>query len=306
MPPFMYEAWPVPETEWDARERRRQARFRRSVAIPDPHKYAKKWFLTIASGGSLYKEHMKEFMTKKEVHLFLNSNYPGMIIDQHLWMAKLICMGADKEHATQITNTVIANREVSDKFWLDVARFFVVNNIRKDEMREILDCLVDVKKENEDFSMKGRTLQSIIRLSNNWHIDMTRKKACKNRVWEGYSIKDWAFEQIIKLPTGSKGRRSWKIEQITSEKRLVSEGNRMGHCVYSYVRDCITGNCAIFHVTCDETFENNSGLTIEVRNNGQIVQIKGKHNRSPRPHEEKVIKQWAQDNNLIYTNNNWW
>lgn len=306
VPQFMYEAWPVPETEWDERATRRKHRFRQGHWVKLVHKDAKHWFVTLASGGSLYKTYMKGFMTKKEVHVFSTLNFPNMDIDQHLWIAKFICLGADKEHAVQLANTVIGKKDIDNKFWLDVARFFIVNNVRSNDMREILDCIVDVKKENKDFSMKGRTKQSVIRLSNDWHAVMARKKACKDRVWEGYAIPIWEHIENIVLVNGIKAKRLWKIEQIITERRLLSEGNNMGHCVASYISNCIKGSCAIFHVTCEDPIDNNSGLTIELSNNGKIHQIKGRHNRSPYGYEKNIIKRWAQENNLVYSINEWY
>lgn len=39
------------------------------------HTFWCQWYITVAQGGSLYKEHAKPYMTKNEVHTFLNTSH---------------------------------------------------------------------------------------------------------------------------------------------------------------------------------------------------------------------------------------
>lgn len=79
-------------------------------------------------------------------------------------------------------------------------------------------------------------------------------------------------------------------------KDLQDEGSRLNHCVASYIKRVIDGECLIYFLRKEDK-RDESLITLEVRNNA-IVQVKGSHNRKPSDEERKVLEQFAKDRKL--------
>lgn len=75
---------------------------------------------------------------------------------------------------------------------------------------------------------------------------------------------------------------------------LKQEGDNLNHCVASYIKRVIDGECLIYFL---RTRKDESLITFEVRNN-TIMQVKGKHNRKPTKDEEKALQDFAKCRNL--------
>lgn len=86
----------------------------------------------------------------------------------------------------------------------------------------------------------------------------------------------------------------YDIQQLRTTVALREEGRKMNHCVATYSNSCRRGRTFIF------AFKNVKGpfsaslLTVEVRQNRQIIQVKGPANRQPTPNERQVVRTWAQ------------
>ena len=87
---------------------------------------------------------------------------------------------------------------------------------------------------------------------------------------------------------------NYKVLAPTETKDLQNEGDNLNHCVASYIKRVIEGQCLIYFLRIDEE---ESLITLEVRN-GDIVQVKGKHNRKPTEKESEVLVEFAKDRKL--------
>lgn len=74
-----------------------------------------------------------------------------------------------------------------------------------------------------------------------------------------------------------------------SSNDLKLEGDRLNHCVASYIKRVINGECLIYFL---RTNKDESLITFEVRHN-TIVQVKGSHNRKPTSSEKQALKDFA-------------
>ena len=82
----------------------------------------------------------------------------------------------------------------------------------------------------------------------------------------------------------------WTLREILAGEELVAEGQELGHCVATYGRRVQSGRSSIFSLRRDGV----RVLTVEVRPEGRaIVQVRGLHNRMPRPMERALLCQWA-------------
>ena len=79
-------------------------------------------------------------------------------------------------------------------------------------------------------------------------------------------------------------------------KDLQEEGSRLNHCVASYIKRVIDGQCLIYFLRKQDNQEE-SLITLEVKDNA-IVQVKGSHNRRPSDEERKALEQFAKDRKL--------
>jgi hypothetical protein len=256
------------------------------------------WYIAAAQGQSLYKLHTRGILSKKETHLLLQApnNYS---CKQALWWAKAMATRDDVGVAHRIANSAFNTRfgidTILDEFWVSVMHFFVRNPVEINELNNLFDFLMDEHRENENFKMKGRSLESIRRKSDVWHRLQIKKSKIGGGSWEGLPIEDW------KATTGRQPNKTvWLVHQITTGNELVKEGQRMRHCVSSYKRPCMEGRTAIFTVSSVTSgWKEKRNLTIEVdMSKWKIVQIAGLANRRATGAENSIVRFWARTHDL--------
>ena len=71
---------------------------------------------------------------------------------------------------------------------------------------------------------------------------------------------------------------------------MKKEGDTLNHCVASYIKRVIDGECLIYFLRKDKE---ESLITFEVRHN-TIVQVRGLHNRKPTENEQQALKEFAK------------
>ena len=122
-----------------------------------------------------------------------------------------------------------------------------------------------------------RSIGNVINMSNEWHLART---LARNVNIKAPSDWDKRFEDY------EMGR--FKVQELNTSNLLSAEGKAMGHCVGSYAFRCGRGDCNILSLKRDD----GRLLTMEVVKD-KIVQIKGKHNRSPNEYEIEVVRNIA-------------
>jgi len=260
------------------------------------------WFVAAGRGMSLYKTCTKEYMTKKETHLFLTKGRNNLTIYENIWLARARAQGVDPSIAVTLlkANPRMCN-QLNDEFWLGVFKFFIKNPIKKgNKLGEVIDFLIEQKHINPTFTLKGRTVHSLIQLSDQWHYDLARIKKHGTGHWDPLPISNWQREY-----GNSKNKRTYEVKQILTGKELSREGNAMRHCVYSYKRRCQASQSFIFSMqkteyeTGRKEYVTRRCATIEVDKNKRIVQARGYCNRGLKGAENNVLKDWASVNGLI-------
>ena len=92
--------------------------------------------------------------------------------------------------------------------------------------------------------------------------------------------------------------RQFSIVYPKRYEDIQDEGNQQSHCVASYVKRVIDGECHIVFLR-DNSDLDKSLVTIEVRGN-EVVQCKKARNLTPDPNHIKFIERWAKTKNLVY------
>lgn len=265
----------------------------------------KRWYVAAARGDSLYKAGASEWLSRKEVHAFLSAR-GDLRFEEAFWLAIARGLSEDPALALRIARSRIAATPRADLgFWREVARFFCTHPASREEIDDLCDYIAAARDRDRRFSLKGRTLASLRRLSAEWHRDVAavaRIEAMRRRFvgpqaaqetrWAGSRLQNWSWQ-----PPGKEARarrEEFVVVQLTSAEDLVAESRAMHHCVWTYAGKCIAGHASIWSLRRKAGKDASRLLTIELDRNDRAVQIRGFGNRLASADETKVLDRWAQ------------
>ncbi|MCU0438756.1 MAG: PcfJ domain-containing protein [Raineya sp.] len=270
--------------------------FLNSAWLTDKDNYMQ-WYIDLAQGKSVRKLSGLPFtMTKKMAHAFMQA--PSYLnIHEALRYAQVIGLGGDDYLAWYINGSYLGrNNFVNERFWSEVIEFFVkAGMFDMEKVEEIVDYIREQYTQNNGYSMKGRTINSVLRQTQEWHQTLNRRlNRGGNYVWKTCGIDGFIWEE----GTGVKNK-FYEIQELLSTNELKTEGAKQKHCVASYETRCYKGQCAIFTLKSEEFGMIETLITLEVDLNSKtIVQARGKYNRAMQPKEKHLVMLWAQNENL--------
>lgn len=282
----------------------------------DEVRLRKGWYVIAARGGSLYKEGAGEWLTRKEVHRFLNP--PGdLSFEAAFWQAVARSYTDDLGLALSIARSKVAytpRRQFA--FWREAAQFFCANPAPRALIDDLVDYLDACHRRDRRYSLKGRTLASLERQMHEWHRDLAaiaRIEAARRRAgraaaragmaapeggrWDGSALADWSWQPSAKEPRAR--REEYCVRQLRSASELVAETRAMRHCVSTYAAKCIAGSATIWSLTRRVPGKVERLLTIELDRQDRAVQVRGFANRPPLPDEQKVLMRWAKARGVV-------
>jgi hypothetical protein len=317
--------YPVPETLlWTthypeyviSRTGKREMKPNHSIII-----LAKKWIKDITSGESFYKRN-KDYFTKAEAHYFLSSrlafNDTSSVVTLYFY-AKCRARSLNHKLSMMIAEVFTAkflyqfkNRLVES--FLDLLSRTPDYRYERGMLGDISDFVLEKIRENENeqnehrhYTFSGRTITSIIALTNEWHERLRRPRGAHRNVqiadpkiknpidtshWKGMGLAQFRHETEDYLYT---------VTELRTAQDLVNEGRKMKNCIASYNHVCAFGNCAIFTV---ERIHPNSQIiekaaTLEVQiSNRTLIQAKGKCNSIITPKVSNIVTRWAQTHRI--------
>lgn len=267
----------------------------------------KHWYVVAAKGGSLYKAGASEWLSRREVHAFLNAP-AGLDFDQAFGFAVASTYAAEPATALLVARTRISRTERSELgFWREVARFFCANPATSAEIDDLCDFIAARHRRDQAYSLKGRTLATLKRASDEWHRDVAavaRIEAARRAFrtvdkdtpdagrWAGSPLADWSWQ-----PSGkdAKNRREeFAFTQLVTADELVAESRAMHHCVWTYAQKCIAGQASIWSMRRRTPGRADRLLTIELDRGNRAVQVRGFGNRVASAEEDQVLGRWAK------------
>ena len=244
------------------------------------------WFLHIGSGKKV-KEIGKVPIpfTQKMAHYFLQVPFKYSVVEALRW-AQVKGLGGDDKLAERIAFSWIATKPYNDEYFWNEFLLLLVNSgmFNHDKLIELIDYVREAKREHAAYSLKGRTLQSLSRHSDEWHNRFAIYKG--NQAWkpcgiEGYKD-DRKKEKVV-------------LQELTEAAMLREEGKTMKHCVASYAFYCAKGKTAIYSLR-----KVSGGIlvetlaTIEVNLSlRRIVQAKAKMNKPISEEAKHYLYEWA-------------
>jgi len=266
------------------------------------------WYVVVARGGSLHKEGASAWLTRKEVHAFLNPP-ADLRFDEAFWHAIARSYTSDPALAMSIARSKIARTSRGEiAFWRTVSRFLGANPAPLETIDDLCDYLAECRRLDPNYSLEGRTLPALVRRMHEWHRDLAaieRIEAIRRRThargaagsaadatWPGSPLSDWEWVPSAK-DAKAKGER-FVVRQLKRAEDLVMESRAMRHCVSTYASKCVAGHASIWSLRRCTKDRIDRLLTIEVNQQDRAVQVRGFANRVARPDERNVLQRWAR------------
>jgi hypothetical protein len=240
-------------------------------------------------------------------HIFLDSE-DHLQIEYAMRRAELLALGAPAQFVKAILSTRLATDLRHGEFWRTFL-IFVIQNANKLDPAQIgpmIDYIQTVRHERitvgtqdgpmevgaplPEFSMKGRTVQSMERLMQAWHRSLRATGVGSS--WIRSPFQPLLFEEPSQ--DGSETPRRWHIMELTNSAQLRSEGAALHHCVATYVGRCCVGTSSIWSLRLWQGEKVHPMLTVEVDPKRRtVVQARGRANRTPTGKPLQLLQHWA-------------
>ena len=110
--------------------------------------------------------------------------------------------------------------------------------------------------------MAGRTLKSMLRLVNGWHLELAGKRKGRKLAWRKSPIQEYHY--LEKRPE-EETDRFWIIQELLDSDALYAEGRAMRHCVYTYANQCWRGETTIWSLRLRYQDREQDSLNLDMR-----------------------------------------
>lgn len=264
------------------------------------------WFLHVAAGGNLRTAPgLPVCLTKKMAHFALESG-DGATFVRAVRRGQVLGLGGGEALAAEVGRTWLG-RDLAgpaEEAWWSTVLHWLVNHPELPALQvgPLLDYLRHLKRQNPDFSMKGRGVLPLLEGMRGWHRELRRRRRRRRKPVvapePGFSSSGlrpgvWRFGRGVRQVT-------WVLEEILTCRRLFEEGAQQSHCVASYEIVVRAGRTSIWSLQVRAPGHDPARvLTVEVHNESRtIVQARGRSNRWPTEQELGILRLWAQENAL--------
>ena len=325
---FVY-PYPLPETlvwashTWEFNEHKPNRYFQNYHY--ETIQLAKKWLKDIICGGSFYKRNSK-FFTRAEAHWFLTSKLLYNDIESVFklyFYAKCRARGMNHNLSIMVSDIFTVKfvfgysyrlfyRDSVEKLlegFLDLLARTPVHLLDRSVIGDISDFVLNevFQYEENTFSFSGRTISSLIKLTNEWHEQLPdgitedellmerhriKEVPTLNTTWKGLDAEQFQMEA---------DQYTWVIRELKTSKELRSEGKKLNSCLASYAFYCKSGKSAIFTVErfSPESQKTESVASLEVKIDSRtLIQAKGSHNTDLSTNVMKVVTNWTSQKKI--------
>jgi hypothetical protein len=272
------------------------------------------WVVAHARGASFRSLDLPVIMTRKMEHIFLASQ-DHLALEPALRRAELLALGMPTLFLNAILSTRLAMDLRNSDFWRTVWMFFIahgeeldptqigpmidyIQSVRHDRIQlETQDGMMEAAPPQPSFSIKGRTIPSMLRLMKEWHRDLGVSDYTATFTWTRSPFKPWLLEEPRRNEEETPKR--WHMVELIDSAQLREEGTALHHCVRSYAYRCNRGTSSIWSLRMWRGEKKRSMLTIEVDPKKRaIIQARGRANRSASGKPLKLLHEWANREGL--------
>jgi hypothetical protein len=202
------------------------------------------------------------------------------------------------------------------EFWRTAWRFLinVQNELSMGDVAPLLDFLHAIRHDRTvietadgvvtrlppapDFSLRGRTIRSLLRLMDNWHRELgTEQSSSDTLEWKRSGIRSLLYKEP--RADESLPPTVWELTELTTGAQLRAEGIALRHCVASYGFVSWTGKSRIFSLRLRRELILRPVLTIEIQlTTRTVVQARGYRNRLASRRHRRILELWASKEGL--------
>jgi hypothetical protein len=265
------------------------------------------WFIRLGRGASFRSLNLPFVLTRAMEH-YVRQAPDHFTAMQALRYGETRGLGGSETLAREVAGSRLGQRIECPQFWRTVITFLVEQGeAALGHVGPIADFIQANKFPTEvvltgdhvqiraptwpDFSMKGRTLKSVLRLVTEWHGDLAAGGRGDFVSWRKSGIEGY---HIIERRDDD-DNFEWIIEELLDNGALLVEGREMRHCVYSYYPKCWRGETTIWSLRLRTGGREKRMATIEVNPpRRSIIQVRAKCNRPVGTRTSEVITQWAE------------
>ena len=267
----------------------------------------RQWFVAHARGACFRSLDLPIRMTRNMERIFLGSD-DHMAIEYAIRRAEMLGLGAPDEVLQAVLATPRARDLRNGEFWRTVWIFLIANarSIDPTQIGPIIDFLQAVRHDcvtvetpagvvtqgppQPSFSLKGRTVQSVLRLMNEWHRSLGL--AHGGIAWAASPLRPMCVEQPAADPSAPAA--VWQLTELTNGAQLRVEGSALRHCVASYADRCWRGGSRIWSLRVRRGEKIRHVLTIEIdMRRRAVVQARGWGNRPAAGTPLRLLRDWA-------------
>jgi hypothetical protein len=267
----------------------------------------REWFVAHARGASFRSLALPIVMTRKMEHIFLMS-HDHLAIEHAMRRAELVALGASDE----LVQTILETRSATDlrhgAFWREMWMFLVANTCAIDlvQIGPMIDFVQAIRHERvavetpdgivlrdppqPSFSVKGRTVRSMLRLMHDWH-------RCLGLANGDYTLAPSQLRPLLmEEPPQDPSAPPvvWQLVELTNSAQLRTEGTVLHHCVGSYADRCWRGTSRIWSLRVRRGEKLRHVLTIEVdMKRRAVIQVRGWGNRAPSGKPLRLLQDWT-------------
>ena len=259
------------------------------------------WFKHVAGGQNLRTAGVPMKITKRMAHLFMQNNHEGFTLIQALRVAQVQALNGDRHLNWAVPSTPLGDSLENEDFWVSVVHFYVNNYpmLHQSYCMPIYDYIRHQKYRPQqilrpdgtevegpplqpNFGMKGRSAAKLIYQVDQWHETLSGDEDVPLKTWQPAGLADLRLEEYDEY---LKHNIVWSIYELCTSQQLRTEGRVMGHCVFTYTDQCLSGSTSIWSIRVlnpdEEDGLEKHVLTIAVDNaKGAITQAAGKFNMS--------------------------
>jgi len=269
------------------------------------------WFIRLARGASVDSLSLPLPLTRAMQH-HLRTAPDDLSPMGALRFAEVRGLGGGIPLAREIADSILNQQFEHVAFWRSTLLILIAHekSLRRGEVCELIDSIYDllfaapqIPTENgiesrtpacPDLAMKGRTLDSLRRLVNDWRPHYGDDRPVQ-RTWPQSQPRPLLFPAST-TPDGA----TWRIVELLNATALRVEGRALRHCVAMYDWDCDRRLCAIWSLRRHEHGVDRPVATIELNLADQTIeQLKAYKNRRPSPVARTLVDRWAKESNIV-------
>jgi hypothetical protein len=229
-------------------------------------------------------------------------------IEHAMRRAELLALGGSEEFVRHVLATRLAADLRHGEFWRTVWMFLIANTRTIDpaQIGPMIDFIQAIRHERiaietqdgivmrepplPSFSIKGRTVQSMLGLMQEWHSSLGVARG--GLTWAPSPLRPLLIEEPSQDPAAPP--IVWQLLELTSGAQLQAEGAALRHCVASYVDQCWRGGSRIWSLRAQRGGKVRHMLTIEVDvKTRTVVQARGWQNRRPSGKSLRLLQDWT-------------